>query len=169
MIAAGTEAAGSVAARGALSRRGFLAIPFVAAMWRPLGGMFTRGGDLLVASYARLDTKTGLRVPNLGCAYLDRNSGEASRVLLTELIGIFHGESLRPALQQGELAMHAALNEVYHPDFEAERVVRVDGWVLSLTEARLHAWRCLGLPDVRPGALDHAVQSAGLLDRGGPR
>ena len=51
--------------------------------------------------------------------------------------------SLRPALTRGELAMQAALGEVYRRDFEAERVVRVEGWVVSLTEARLHAWRRL--------------------------
>jgi len=131
--------------RQGLTRRRLLAIPLLAALWIPLGRILAQAAepDRLIDTYASLDARIGLRVANLGETYLNCNPNEVSRLRLAELIMGPHAESLRAALRRGELAMRAALVEVYSRDFEAERVVRVEGWVLSRTEARLHAWRRL--------------------------
>jgi hypothetical protein len=117
----------------------------MAVLWIPFGRSLARAAepDGLADIYSRLDARVGLRVARLGKAYLRRHPAEASRSRLAELIEAADGGSLHSALTQGELAMQTALGEVYKRDFEAERVVRVEGWVLSLTEARLHAWRHL--------------------------
>src|SRR5262249_51220264 len=133
------------AVSGTMTRRRLLAAPLLVALWSPIGRMLAQAAapDRLVDTYARLDARIGLRVANLGEAYLRCNPVEASHLRLAGLIGCLHGGSLRPTLARGEQAMQAALSDVYRSDFEAGRVIRVEGWVMSLTEARLHAWRRL--------------------------
>jgi hypothetical protein len=131
--------------RGRLTRRRLLAIPLLVALCSPLGRILTQAAapDRLADIYARLDERIGLKVADLGEAFLRHSPAEASQLRLAELIESMHGECLRPALDGGELVMQSALREVYRRDFESGRVICVGGWVVSLTEAWLHAWRHL--------------------------
>jgi hypothetical protein len=131
--------------RESLTRRRLLGALLVAPLWFPLSRTLQRSehSDRLVNSYASLDAKIGLKVVDLGEAYLCYNPAELSHRRLAELIVGLHGASLWPALTRGEPAMQVALGEVYRSDFDLGRVVCLEGWVVSLTEARLHAWRRL--------------------------
>jgi hypothetical protein len=128
-----------------LTRRRFLILPLIVSVWSSLGRRLVLAGEAstLVNMYAKLDTRVGLRIANLGEGYLQQRPTEASLARLAKLVGGCERGSLRHALHRGELAMRAALQDRYTSDFETKRIVCVDGWVLSVTEARLHAWRHL--------------------------
>ena len=128
-----------------LTRRDLLTATLLAVLWSLLDRTLAQATepDRLVDTYARLDARIGLRVANLGEVYLRRNPAEGSQSRIAELIGGLHGPTLRSALSQSELRMRTALRAAYSRDFEAGCVVYVEGWVVSLTEARLHAWRHL--------------------------
>jgi hypothetical protein len=128
-----------------LTRRRLLGGALFAATCSTLGVRLERAAasDEMVDAYAGLDAKVGLRITGLGEAYLRRNPAERSLSRLAELIQNLHVKSFGAALHGGESAMQAALDKAYRRDFAAGRHVCVEGWVLSLTEARLHAYRHL--------------------------
>jgi hypothetical protein len=86
----------------------------------------------------------------LGRLYLDGKPREADAALLVTLIGAARGPTL-PAISPttGE-ALRASLEARIRNDFVYGNMVAVDGWLLSLTEARLCALVSL-LRDARPG------------------
>jgi hypothetical protein len=103
------------------------------------------GSNKMLDAYAGLDAKVGVQIKGLGEAYLRRNPAERSLSRLAELIQNPHGRLFGNALHGDESVMHAALDTAYRRDFAAGCQVCVEGWVLSLTEARLHAYRHLAL------------------------
>ena len=125
-------------------RRLFCGALFVATS-TTFGAWLSRaaGADEMVDAYAGLDEKVGLQIAGLGEAYLRRNPAEGSLGRLAELIQNLHVKPFGAALHGGKSAMQGALEMAYRDDFAAGRQVCVEGWVLSLTEARLHAYRYL--------------------------
>jgi hypothetical protein len=75
----------------------------------------------------------------LGRFYLEVNPREADAALLVRLIGAARGPALPPVSAANDEALRADLNERIRNDFIYGNTVAVDGWLLSLTEARLCA------------------------------
>jgi len=76
-------------------------------------------------------------VAALGRAYLRRHPGEShATLLLRELRGVRSAHPVRPQLPR--------LTSTIVSDFDAGRVVNVDGWELARTEARAAAAIALG-------------------------
>ena len=75
----------------------------------------------------------------VGSAYLDRVPSESSAGRLVERISAGLPEGRRTLLAASDAELRALLSEAIRSDFEADRVVDVDGWILSPTEARLYA------------------------------
>jgi len=86
----------------------------------------------------------------LGRFYLEVNPREADAALLVTLIGAARGPALPPASPSADEALRADLEERIRNDFIYGNTVSVDGWLLSLTEARLCALVSL-LQDATPG------------------
>jgi len=86
----------------------------------------------------------------LGRLYLEVNPREADMALLVRLIGAARGPALPPASPTTDEALRADLAERIRNDFIYGNMVTVDGWLLSLTEARLCALVSL-LRDTKPG------------------
>jgi hypothetical protein len=86
----------------------------------------------------------------LGRLYLDERPREADATLLVTLIGAARGPALPPASPSADEALRADLEERIRNDFIYGNTVAVDGWLLSLTEARLCALVSL-LRDATPG------------------
>jgi hypothetical protein len=87
----------------------------------------------------------------LGRLYLEVNPREADMAQLVRLIGAARGPALPPASPTTDEALRADLDERIRNDFIYGNMVAVDGWLLSLTEARLCALVSL-LGDVSPDA-----------------
>ena len=86
----------------------------------------------------------------LGRLYLDERPREADATLLVTLIGAARGPALPPPSPTTDEALRADLEERIRNDFILGNTVAVDGWLLSLTEARLCALVSLlreGKPD----------------------
>ena len=75
----------------------------------------------------------------LGRLYLNEKPREADTTLLVTLIGAARGPALPPASPTSEETLRADLEERIRNDFIYGNMVAVDGWLLSLTEARLCA------------------------------
>jgi hypothetical protein len=75
----------------------------------------------------------------VGRAYLDRVPGESTASGLVERITAGLPGGWRTARDASDAELRALLAESIRSDFEEDRVVDVDGWVLSPTEARLYA------------------------------
>jgi hypothetical protein len=86
----------------------------------------------------------------LGRLYLEEKPREADAALLVTLIGAARGPALPPASPAADEALRADLDERIRNDFIYGNMVAVDGWLLSLTEARLCALVSL-LRDATPG------------------
>lgn len=130
-----------------LSRRGFLAAFLSSVAWtvvyadrvfsagvdrratESLGGML---GDIFA-------DKESARV--LGFEYLAGHPAERNAALLVQ--EVFRRNRCRPPSLQGKLRTRREVRRQISDDFEAERVVRVRGWILSQTEARLCALAAL--------------------------
>jgi hypothetical protein len=79
----------------------------------------------------------------IGRAYLERYPQEADIRRLEDQIaqGIAGGRTLLAATSKQE--MSKLLSDRVRQDFETEHVVKVQGWILSITEARLCALTAL--------------------------
>jgi hypothetical protein len=79
----------------------------------------------------------------IGLAYLQSYPNEADAQRLEDQIamGIAGGRAVLAAASTREIS--ALINNRIRQDFEAEQVVKVQGWVLSITEARLCALSAL--------------------------
>jgi hypothetical protein len=86
----------------------------------------------------------------LGRLYLDEKPREADVALLVRLIDAARGPALPPVTPAADEALRADLGERIRNDFIYGNTVAVDGWLLSLTEARLCALVSL-LQDATPG------------------
>jgi len=87
----------------------------------------------------------------LGRLYLDEKPREADTALLVTLIGAARGPALPPDSPTTDEALRADLEERIRNDFVYGNTAAVDGWLLSLTEARLCALVSL-LTDASPNA-----------------
>lgn len=86
----------------------------------------------------------------LGRYYLEVNPREADAALLVTLIGAARGPALPPASPTTGKALRESLEARIRNDFIFGNTVAVDGWLLSITEARLCALVSL-LQDAIPG------------------
>jgi hypothetical protein len=86
----------------------------------------------------------------LGRLYLDGNPREADAARLLTLIGASPGPALPPVSAATNEALRARLEERIRNDFINGDTVAVDGWLLSITEARLCALVSL-LRETDPG------------------
>jgi len=109
------------------------------------GGDVTRDARRLAALLRHPDSAAWL-----GRFYLEVNPREADAALLVTLIGAARGPALPPASPSTDEALRADLEERIRNDFIYSNTVEVDGWLLSLTEARLCALVSL-LRDASPG------------------
>jgi hypothetical protein len=75
----------------------------------------------------------------VGTAYLDRVPSEASATRLLDGIAARLPEGRGTIREASDDDLRAFLAASIRSDFEDDRVVEVDGWVLSPTEARLYA------------------------------
>lgn len=83
----------------------------------------------------------------LGRAYLREHPEEAAVDSLVEELFGPDSKGLE-AMPRAELELELAAR--IRADFEADRVVRVDGWMLSATEARVFAWSALAAEPAVP-------------------
>jgi hypothetical protein len=86
----------------------------------------------------------------LGRLYLEGRPREADAALLVTLIGAARGPALPPASPTTGKALRESLEARIRNDFIFGNTVAVDGWLLSITEARLCALVSL-LQDATPG------------------
>ncbi|KAA0233709.1 MAG: hypothetical protein JJLCMIEE_03376 [Acidimicrobiales bacterium] len=77
-----------------------------------------------------LDTSTG--IARVGAAYLEAHPGEADPAALAEQLGI-------PATDSAAMEFLATSSETIQTDFDTGEVVNLDGWRLSVSEARASA------------------------------
>jgi hypothetical protein len=98
------------------------------------GGSVTRDARRFAAILRHPDSAAWL-----GRFYLEVNPREADAALLVTLIGAARGPALPPASPSADEALRADLEERIRNDFIYGNTVAVDGWLLSLTEARLCA------------------------------
>lgn len=79
----------------------------------------------------------------VGLEYLQSYPGEADEYVLTDLIsaGFTGGSELLSRADEHEL--RELLVREMRQDFEVEKVVKLQGWILSVTEARLCALAAL--------------------------
>ena len=75
----------------------------------------------------------------VGTAYLDRVPSEASASRLVDRIAADLPEGRRTVRDASDDELRSLLAASVRSDFEQDRIVEVDGWVLSPTEARLYA------------------------------
>jgi len=108
-----------------------------ARAWLPIGRGAT-AADRLVAVLGRPASAAVV-----GRAYLAGHPAEAKRDWLAERLGAdLRCQDCDPA-RSDAARLRAGLARQLRADFGQSRVVRVDGWVLSLTEARLCALAAL--------------------------
>jgi hypothetical protein len=134
-----TSAPGKAARRQRSTRRGFLQglVAIVALAWQP-GRAAPSDSPAAAAERAR-DSLRGLRLgnaaPALGRAYLEKVPQEASLTALLKAIESDFSPGPRPLGEINE----PLLRQRAAKDFEAGRIVELNGWVVSLAEARLCA------------------------------
>jgi hypothetical protein len=75
----------------------------------------------------------------VGRAYLDRVPGESSASRLVDRVAADLPGGRRTLRDASDADLRELLAARIRSDFEEDRVVDVDGWVLSPTEARLYA------------------------------
>jgi hypothetical protein len=119
---------------GALS-----ALALSGAVSAPLG--CARGDPLLEVLLRLFDDPKAAGV--VGAAYLARAPAEADRERLLALLTGDHVAGYRELAAADPDALLARLRAQHRDDFAAGRVADVDGWILSLTEARLCALAAL--------------------------
>ena len=129
------------------SRRQFFQTILVAGLW-------TAGGKAF-AGHAQqaLDSKTTAMLTSMlgntesartvGNAYLRANPNDADRALLE---GNLSDSSARNGRCVDQRRLRSAIISRVRSDYEFGQVVRVDGWILSQTEARLCALVTLSCP-----------------------
>jgi hypothetical protein len=129
------------------SRRQFFQMILAAGLWTAAGKAF--------AGHAQqaLDSKTTAMLTGMfrniesartvGNEYLRANPNDADRVLLEGVLSVSSARH-RHCVDQPEL--RAAVVSRVRSDYEFGRVVNVDGWILSQTEARLCALVTLSYP-----------------------
>jgi len=113
--------------RQALIGAAALATAFVGRGWPSPERAAT--GSLLCSVRARASARI------IGAAYLATHPDEADPALLRRAIAA----DLAPAAQRDQAELDRALAHRVRADFLEQRTVKVDGWVLSRTEARLCA------------------------------
>lgn len=120
-------AAGAVAARSKL--------PAIAAGWPKPENLLR---SKLTALFIHQESAQAI-----GLAYVQSYPNEADAQALEDQIalGIAGGRAVLAGA--GGREMSALINDRIRQDFEAEQVVKVQGWVLSITEARLCALSAL--------------------------
>jgi hypothetical protein len=119
-----------------VNRRAFLLLAAgagvgAAAAWRLLDGGGGSANEVVAALFDDMDAAS-----TIGEAYLESYPGEAGEEMLTSLLGL--SESLPPTVQ-GE-----RLRADVRRDYAESRLVLVEGWYLSRTEARLCALSTYG-------------------------
>ena len=129
---------------GRITRRGFLAtvigiggsaLTIGTRPWRALVAfMPVTAAERLVGLLTQRDSA---RV--VGRAYLDRVPAESSASGLVDRIAAGLPDGRRAVRDASDGELRALLAASIRSDFEQGRVVDVDGWVLSPTEARLYA------------------------------
>ena len=121
----------------ALSGALWSAWPSRAGAWLPIEGG-AGVADRLVAVLRRPASAGAV-----GRAYLADRPGEADRDWLAARLGAdLRGRDCDPSCSD-RARLRAGLARQLRADFAQSRVVRVDGWVLSVTEARLCALAAL--------------------------
>jgi hypothetical protein len=131
-----------------MRRRGFLgAVALGGALWAAWAGQARAWLQLAGATPAEARLLAVLARPDsaaaVGRAYLAGHPAEADRARLAAgLAEAARCQDCDPAQAPAE-RLRAALARPIRADFAAARVVRVDGWVLSATEARLCALAAL--------------------------
>jgi hypothetical protein len=113
---------------------------------------FGRGGSI-AASVADLDAKAGYRTLSALCASLrcSRAIAEACLRTLPEkqarpeyLASLILAEvSPRGAYSNSTIVLRTAARDQSQDDFRKGKIVNVDGWMLSLTEARIYGFAAL--------------------------
>jgi len=135
-----------------LTRRTFLAGLAAGIVGAALGLRQYWSGDSTTREAMRLAGV--LRHPDsaalLGRLYLDRNPQEANAARLVTLIGATRGPALPAVTEAPDESLRSGLEERIRNDFINSDTVTVDGWLLSITEARLCALVSL-LKDATPG------------------
>ena len=111
------------------------------------GGSVTREARRLADMLRHRDSAA-----RLGRLYLDEKPREADTTLLVTLIGAARGPALPPPSPATDEALRADLEDRIRNDFTYGNTVAVDGWLLSLTEARLCALVSL-LRNAEPGTV----------------
>jgi hypothetical protein len=124
-----------------LTRRTFLAGLAAGIVGAALGLRQYWSGDSTTREAMRLADV--LRHPDsaalLGRLYLDRNPQEADAAQLVTLIGAAQSPALSPVTAAPDESLRTVLEARIRNDFINGKTVAVDGWLLSLTEARLCA------------------------------
>ena len=126
----------------ALNRRGFLtgllaiitSAVTARATTRKSGGETGRDALRLVCLFRHPGGAAGL-----GRHYLAAAAGEADTARLVTLVSRQLKELSEPVYRAPEAELRSALDEKVRTDFARGEVVMVDGWLLSVTEARLCA------------------------------
>jgi hypothetical protein len=79
----------------------------------------------------------------IGREYLRQYPHESDTQMLAGLIATACGGCDAPLLEAAEKEPQSLLEQTLRRDFEAEKVVKIQGWILSTTEARLCALAAL--------------------------
>jgi len=128
-----------------VTRRAFIGLGFVAA----IGAASTvalelaarrAGGPSLAELPAALADPLALRARRIGRAWLAAHPEEADRDALARLLGDLPGRARAAESVLRDAGVRAWLRERQRDDFVEDRIVELDGWWLSQTEARFCAW-----------------------------
>ena len=95
------------------------------------------GGDTLQTALAEFFVDASA-AGSVGRAYLNSAPGERDPQQLVALIA-GDDRAAWEALLPDRQALYSELRRRHHDDFAYDRVAALDGWLLSLTEARLYA------------------------------
>jgi hypothetical protein len=132
-----------------ISRREFLALAaaasaaLLAAQWPGAPMPWAHRHDLLIARLLGVfqhSESAGV----VGQEYLRAYPDEANARRLTDTIGAAVPGGAAAILGASSAELRALLDRATRADFAAERVVTIQGWILSATEARLYALAALG-------------------------
>lgn len=104
---------------------------FAARLFRSGAGSRARDADRLLAFFAEPE-----RIRALGESYLKAHPEEADR---ERLISLLLDEIGEVSDLDSDEQLRERVGAAVHDDFAAERTVRVEGWIVSRTEARLTA------------------------------
>ena len=131
-----------------LSRREFLALAaaagaaLLAAEWAGAPLPWARRQDRLIPRLLGVfQHAESARV--VGAEYLRANPGEADAFQLADTIAAAVPGDAPTVLRASAAELRALLDHTTRADFAADRVVMLQGWILSATEARLYALAAL--------------------------